>query len=278
MKTNSELPISMLESYNTRLNDIDFVLFNLYKSNKEYRDYYKRLRVEEPDRLMIFDNSAYELYVKGEELDNNDFFNAILDLRPDIYIIPDKLMDHKTTIRNANIWSSYRDVLDKLGIIPMYVIQGDSSVTMEYCMNEYDRFLTGTYCIAIPFHNSFFKEYCKDEAIKETFIEQLGKYNDDIKYACGRVRWIWDHCEYLKTKPYIHILGSHCPFEKRFYNQFNFIKSMDTAYPVKCALANYNMFTEPEKPNIIIDDVVDKDISKKTKELIVYNIQKFKLI
>ena len=68
IKTNSELPLCMLHR-NIDLNSYDFVLFHLYKENEQYRNYYKNLRKNFAERLMIFDNSAYEFYVKGEPLD-----------------------------------------------------------------------------------------------------------------------------------------------------------------------------------------------------------------
>ena len=121
MKTNSELPLSLLQDLNQSLNDYDFVLFNLYISNEEYRDYYKELRQQDPDRLMIMDNSAYELYKSGKSLDLKEYHDAILDLQPDIYIVPDTLMNMAETLQKAQQWQDLRKDLDEVGILPMYV-------------------------------------------------------------------------------------------------------------------------------------------------------------
>ena len=56
MKINSELPMCLL-SQNNGINEYDFVLFHLYISNKDYRNYYRNQRVLFPGRLMILDNS-----------------------------------------------------------------------------------------------------------------------------------------------------------------------------------------------------------------------------
>ena len=97
MKINSELPLCMLP-FNNELNEYDFVLFHLYKTNQKYKNYYLEQRRLYPDRLMIFDNSAYEFYVKGEQLNLEEYFKAIMELKPDMYILPDVLMDSQKTV------------------------------------------------------------------------------------------------------------------------------------------------------------------------------------
>jgi hypothetical protein len=52
------------------------------------------------------------------------------------------------------------------------------------------------------------------------------------------------------------------------------INTMDTGYPVKCAIEGYKLFKEPHKPNIIIDDFLNKDLD--CKELIADNVLIFK--
>lgn len=277
MKTNSELPLSLLQDLNQSLNDYDFVLFNLYISNEEYRDYYKDLRQQDPDRLMIMDNSAYELYKSGKSLDLNAYKEAILDLQPDIYIVPDTLMDMTETLQKAQQWQDLRKDLDEVGILPMYVAQGSTFDEMVYCAMEY----CGTYraeCVAVPFHNSFFKEIHTDPHIENEFIERMGKMNEDMRYAMGRVQFLSDYDHVFKRFLYVHLLGSHHPLEKQFYNGLPWIKSMDTSYPVKCALEGYVLFNEPHKPDSVIDNWLTQEIDPKTRQLIVYNVQKFKLI
>ena len=76
MKINSELPLCML-SCNNQLNEYDFVLFHLYESNQSYKEYFLNQRINHRDRIMIFDNSAYEYYIKGENF--NSYSKVTLD-------------------------------------------------------------------------------------------------------------------------------------------------------------------------------------------------------
>ena len=91
MQINSELPIELL-CYNNEYNEYDFVLFHLME-HSVYKNYFIYQRILHPDRLMILDNSAYEYFIKGEQLDIQKFIEVINVLKPDYYILPDKLMD-----------------------------------------------------------------------------------------------------------------------------------------------------------------------------------------
>ena len=51
---------------------------------------------------------------------------------------------------------------------------------------------------------------------------------------------------------------------------------MDTGYPVKCAIEGIELGKEKKKPNIIIDDFLNEELSKFTKDLIEKNVNKFK--
>lgn len=280
MKTNSELPLALLDSLNEELNDYDFVLYNLYRDNDRYREYFLDMRQREPDRLMILDNSAYELYIKGEELDPMDYLRVINELHPDIFIIPDTLMSKSQTTASLDRWigDGWINEAWKAGALPLAVAQGSTSIELAECLKEYKE--TGISCVALPFHNTFFRDMIMDPGILDWMKEALDTEieTDDMLRAAGRVQWIRDNEDLLKSFGYVHLLGSHHPLEKAFYNDLPYIKSMDTSYPVKCALEGYVLFQEPSKPNTVIDDWLEMDISQDTRKLIVYNVQKFKLI
>lgn len=279
MLINSELPLTMLDK-NLELNEYDFVLFHLYKQYPKYREYYKNLRTTHPDRLMIFDNSAYEFFIKGEELDLEEFADTIIDLRPDLYILPDKLMDKEETLsRSHAFYSVYNQKIIRTfadtGLKcprPMAVAQGNSADELFDCLLEY--YTGGIKCVAIPFHNSFFKE-SYDFQTGAGWRIVFGKLTDDHRYALGRIRFVNENAHLLLKKfEHVHLLGSHCPYEKRFYG--NLIKTMDTGYPVKCAIEGYEMFKEPAKPDIIIDNFMETPLTDHQKILIGNNINKFK--
>lgn len=275
MIINSELPLPMLDQ-NLDLNEYDFVLFHLYKKYPEYRDYFKSLRQQHPERIMIFDNSAYEFFVKKEELNLCEFAEAIKDLQPDFYILPDVLMDmNSTLIKSIGFLLDHGKYLEDVNSTPMAVVQGNTSPEFENCIKEYKSHNINQ--IAIPFHNSFFKGYATNRFLH--LFNLCGEsINDDVKYAAGRVNWIWDHKKELRGLNYVHLLGSHCPREKSLYNHLgcDFIRSMDTGYPVKCGIAGHALGSEPQKPDIIIDDFMEEEIPDTTKNLIKHNILKFR--
>lgn len=271
VQTNCELPKSLIER-NLELNDMDLVLFHLYDSYEWYREYYKNLRKTHPNRTMILDNSEYEYFVKGLELDLNKYYKVINDLKPDYYILPDVLMDREKTLEKVDEFLKHY-IIDVSK--PMGVIQGNSPKDFEMCMK--DMMERGINNIAIPFHNSFFKEMDVIDSIKNYF-----KYNyqdrceEDVKYSMGRVAWMLRYTKMLTKFDYVHVLGSHCPYEKFFYT--NIATSMDTGYPVKCGIEGYRLFEEPHKPNIIIDDFLENELDESTKKLIIENIDIFKNI
>lgn len=281
MFINSELPLTMLQE-NFRLNEYDFVLFHLYKQYPAYREYYKRMRQEHPERLMILDNSAYEFFVKGETLNQEEFANAIIDLRPDLYILPDVLMNKQATLEDTfsflavheiNIWKAFTNTGLKTPQ-PMAVAQGDSADELFDCLLKYRQ--ENIRNVALPFHNSFYKKYDTEYIITNLFKFKFGELTDDHHYAIGRVKFAQDAKLLLKRFEHVHLLGSHCPYEKCLHGKY--IHTIDTGYPVKCAIEGYEMFTEPAKPNIIIDEFMETELTDRQKQLIDTNINAFKTI
>lgn len=281
MKINCELPNDML-TVNAYLNDYDFVLFHLYSTDKTYREYYQGMRKYRPNRLMILDNSAYEFFIKGDELDVDGYITAIKELKPDMFLLPDVLMSKERTLSGTrdfmNKWNSAKDYPSR----PMAVIQGNSPEELIKCAKEYKKM--GIVNIAIPFHNSFFAEYSKNDNsefnnhIRNEWRLKSGGIELDDEYALGRVLFLCWHEDELNAFQHVHLLGSHQPLEKHFYNDgsFRFIKTMDTGYPVKCAIAGYRLGEEPHKPDVIIDDFLNKELDDKTRHLITQNVEKFK--
>ena len=271
--TNSELPVTMLDK-NLELNQYDFVLFHLMLSNKEYRDYYFSMRKIHPERLMILDNSGYEFFIKSQELDVDAYKKLIKDLKPDYFILPDILMDRDGTI-DKTIRFLVHEYENTWHAKPIAVIQGNTPHEMYQCITTYQA--VGIKNIAIPFHNSFFKVYGGE--YDGLFRAKYGvdSINDDMAYASGRVSFVQNYLANLKGFEYIHLLGSHCPWEKAIYRNINLnINSMDTGYPVKCAIEGHELFKEPKKPEIIIDDFMEDHLDNSVKELIIKNVTMFK--
>ncbi len=262
-----ELPLCMLPE-NLSLNDYDFVLFHLYRKYPEYKSYFKQMRQLYPNRIMILDCSAYEFWVKKEELPMMDYIAAIFDLLPDYYILPDTLMDKDKTLED-----SFR-LLRKIGSVrsqPMGVLQGNSIEDFSECLTTYAE--SGVRAIAIPFHNRFFHDITNDQI------------SDDKKYALGRLQTIMHLCihnEYWDKIQYLHLLGSHDPGEMEWYHNLRMNKnpirvdSTDTGYPVKCGYEGIRLGEEIEKPKIIIDDFIEEDLPEDKYDLIKKNVEMYR--
>lgn len=277
IKINSEIPLCLLDN-NNELNEYDFVLFHLYKTNQKYREYFLNQRKEHPERLMIFDNSAYEFFVKGEKLEAGEFYKAIIELNPDYYILPDTLMNMAKTILDTKSFLNVYGVSIRNDVNvksePLAVVQGNSVAEMMHCVSEYKKLRINA--VALPFHNSFYRDMDVDEDIMNDFFSEFGPDNVDAEYAMGRVQLMRDWKGWLKYSfKHIHLLGSHQPYEKKYYHDFD---TMDTGYPVKCALEGVMLGNDYKKPNTIIDDFLDKELEDGVKERIKINIMKFKQI
>lgn len=253
---NCELPLGMLKTHNTKLNDMDFVLFHLFQHYPDsYGKYYLDLRKSKNNsgRIMILDNSAYEFYIKGEELDWDAYINTIYKLKPDYFILPDTLMNYQKTIEETTSFltidyaNEIKELKEKYNIQPMAVLQGNSTLDFLNCIMSYADL--GIKSIAIPFHNSFLA----DDYGKLSDIDwgSFSKYNLDLpknqktekvesenrkemdgstkivdklvdkldnNYARGRINWIHRYYHFLnRFFDYIHLLGSHNPGEINFY-------------------------------------------------------------
>lgn len=278
IKICSELPIPVLLKDNLRLNEYDFVLFHLYDTNPLYKEYYLHMRKTHPERLMIFDNSAYEYFVKDEELNIPKFIKAIIELKPDIYIVPDKLMDMHATLSLRDIFfNTWTNMLHEGEVMtdewfwqiasrPMVVVQGNMSREMTHCLVEY--YNSNYSCdtpetfVAVPFHNSF-------------FAEMFDTGDKDEDYAKGRRKWFMENVGLLRMFKHVHLLGSHKPYEKGWYHE-GIVKTFDTAYPIKCAYAGHRLGWEPRKPDILIDDILNNEPDAETMTLIDENMKTFR--
>lgn len=297
IQTNCELPRVMMDKekfgrdYNKELNDIDFVLFHLYASDPWYRQYYKTMRSVHPDRLMILDNSAYEFFIKGEELDHKAYQDAILDLKPDYYIVPDVLMDKEKTVECYGEYIQFTNEVHEKNPKPMFVLQGKYEDDLIDCLYNIRRRFTierrrDWFNVCIPFHNEFFKYINPSYDIKTEFLDKYSKneITDDLRYAIGRVEFFKKYFNTFCECNRIHFLGSHCPYEKAFYNKClnnmdivcNLQITMDTGYPVKLGYTKQFLGAETKKPDVIIDEFFNTMLNEDIIAYIAANIHMFK--
>lgn len=327
ISTNCELPLCILKEWNTTLNDMDFVLYHLFLHHKDtYGKYFlterkKELKMRENKanfgradgryRIMILDNSAYEFYVKGEQIDFDAYMNCVQELKPDYFILPDTLMNKIKTIEDTKTFltidyaTEIKELREKYNVQPMGVLQGNSVKEMLDCIQEYADL--GIQAIAIPFHNSFFADelgqtkhmdwpdFEKNNLGLPKIQQKVELINDgengeptehlverlDNNYARGRIHFIHKYRHLLnRIFKYVHLLGSHNPLEIRYYKDLKLIDSFDTGYPVKLAIEKPKtvLGTEKSKPDIIIDEFFDKKLKEDQIKSIIKNIEVFKKI
>ena len=219
---------------------------------------------------------------------------AIIDLKPDFYILPDVLMDkEKTIINTLKFQESHQKNIEKYfadhnhpAPQPLAVAQGNTIDEFNACL--FILLNMGYNNIAIPFHNSFFKEEineCDSDIAYEFATAGYNFCTEDVRYAMGRCMWI-KHWGLNILAPdgnprynMLHFLGSHCPAEKKYlktlFSQSSKV-SMDTGYPVKCAIEGKVLGQEKEKPNIIIDDFMLDEFSMTEQRLIEDNVNTFR--
>lgn len=279
----SEMPVCML-GYDVEVNDYDFVLYHQFIKNSTYRETYLNRRTTDPNRLMILDNSAYEFFVSGESFNVDDYVRVVNELRPDIYIVPDSLMNTEETLKRSAAW--LENYLIKITAktpsgsspIPMMTPQGRTRAEFNQCLQYMATWIEQLKLpkfLCIPFHDEFLKIGAIPTGIVDAIYSNGEEITVDRKYAIGRVLLMNELCMILPDYKF-HLLGSHDPAEIRSHRGHPQIMSIDSGYPVKCGIAGVVMGEETEKPNISIDDFCDKELNDKTKELILSNIKKMK--
>ena len=266
---------------NNEVNDLDFILFSLWEKDPEYKAFWLKNRKENPDRIVIFDNSAYEFFNNGQQFNVQDFTAAVQELNPTYFIVPDVLMNKDTTLENfkffKNILKSYKR---------MVVPQGRSFKDWLECYKEMIE-IGGFDMIGIPFHNDFFY----DMGLAATMTEAnnscrtgMGvRYADndsDFFYAFGRIillQYLQDHGLVRDDIKY-HLLGTHHWNEMKslgVYHKYKFIYSADTSYPVTRGLVLKELECWDPKEKISIEEFFKQEIGEKEEEMILKNIQKF---
>lgn len=264
-----ESPIKLLED-SLQYNNYDFILFHLYIKYEKYRKFYIQNR---KNRFLILDNSAYEYSITGKEFDEKEFVKVIKEINPDVYIIPDKLMESEISIKLFENWiKKYSNISNKRMIIP----QGKTFERWLECyMYFYNKQEHFDY-VGISFHYDFLK------SIGRT-LNVLKSATEDYYYALGRkylLKYLIDN-SLIMNKPY-HLLGSHIGYQEFLWYKnlgWNFIKTIDTGLPVKYGIKEiqFDNWVGMEKPDIILDDFINKKLSKNQIKTIEHNINIFKL-
>ena len=177
----------------------------------------------------------------------------------------------KTLQASIDFLKNYRDKIKHSK--PMGVLQGYGYIDFSTLLYAYKN--NNIKAIAIPFHNDWYRDVLIDDDLYWEFMEEFGGNNIDADYARGRVQTVRNISHWFGDFDHIHLLGTHQPFEKKYYKRFA-IDTMDTGYPVKLALEGVKLGTEISKPNTIIDDFMNDELDNDVRDLIKKNIMEFK--
>lgn len=258
IKVAHEAPISFFKEVE-EVTDYSYCLVHLYDSLPKYKDLFKESKKEK--REVILDNSIFEL---GVAYAGEKYVQAIEDLEPDFYIIPDVLEDKTKTLL------SYKDFIKTYNDIPgkrIGVVQGKNYKDIIDC---YQRIRDmGVDKISISFDYSYY-ELC---------FPKINKYE---AWSRGRQRLIdtmLDDNIIDKTLP-LHLLGCSLPQEFSHYkgDDYNFIDSLDTSNPVVHGIfgIKYEEHGLDSKESMKLCDLIDTELNEVQKELVLYNIKKFR--
>jgi hypothetical protein len=260
IKIAHEAPLNIFTDIQ-KLTDYDYCLVHLLEESKEYLTYFKKAIAD--GREVVLDNSIFEL---GTAFDPNKFASWVREIKPTYYIVPDALEDKELTIQQ------YDSFVEKYPDLPgkrIAVVQGKSYLEVVECykhlVNKCDK-------IAISFDYSFFENW---------FPNEKNKY---WKWTKGRQKLLLLMLQggiIDQSKPH-HLLGCGIACEFSLYKDFNWIDSLDTSNPVVAGLKHlrYDSLKEgwglEDKPSEKLFTLINTEVSEEQKELIFFNVQRFR--
>jgi len=265
MKVSHESPISILEQ-SRGYNDFDYALVHLFEKYPAYFEYFKTARTVY-NREVLLDNSIFEL---GKSFDSDKFYQAIVDLKPNMFIVPDVLEDSTNTIQ------SFKSFIPNIvGIKNTFItksigaVQGQTWHDLMYC---YKFMSENADMIAISFDFSYYQITGQGLGKLERWCSGRQRFIQDL---INNGIWRWD-------KPH-HLLGCSLAKEFRYYvdnNMYNIV-SCDTSNPVVAAIhglkydADYGLEV---KPSTKLADLIEHQFTPDQVETLNYNLKMFRKI
>lgn len=271
MKVSHESPVSILE-YSKTYNDFDYCLVHLLHQcagsarQLAYYNFYKFNR-KLYDREVLLDNSIFEL---GKSFDPEQFHTSILDIEPNMYIVPDVLEDAQGTIQSFKSFiCKKQDIAKTFKTKAIGAVQGKNWHELKEC---YKFMSDHADMIAISFDFSYYHVTGEGSNPLERWCSGRQRFIADLIDAGA---WNWN-------KPH-HLLGCSLAKEFRYYVDKNIwnIVSCDTSNPIVAAIhklkydADYGL---DDKPSVKLADLIDHKLTDEELELVDYNTKMFKKI
>jgi hypothetical protein len=257
MKVSHELPLGLMH-HGYEWNDYDYCLPHLLDQYQQYAIYFQKAKKD--GRFIIMDNGLFE----GVEHTTSDLLSKIEQISPDIFIVPDAWNDSSITVRNAKSWiTNYSNYLSE-GTDFMAVCQGK---TISELMITYQTLVDLGYKHIAFNHSSI------------AYTNEYPTYPPLMAQMYGRMELIRRLVAENIIHPtyYHHLLGCSLPQEVMAYDNWNFIKSVDTSNPILVGAEGVRYKDEgiDWKPKEKLEHYFEKDLSEQ-KEDIIFNVNKFK--
>ena len=221
------------------------------------------------NREVLLDNSIFEL---GHAFDSDKFLAAAIDLKPNMFIVPDVLEDGMRTRQSYTDWELLGRTQSIKDVCITKAIGAVQGKTWQELIDCYKFMSDHADMIAISFDFSYY--------------EVTGEGNTKLdKWCSGRQRFIsqliergiWDW-----SKPH-HLLGCSLAKEFRYYVDHNIhnIVSCDTSNPIVAAIHNIRYDADyglPNKPSTKLADLIEYEFNIDQLEIVNYNTSMFKKI
>jgi len=258
MKIFHELPLSLMH-YAYEWTDGDYCLPHLLDQYQQYKLFFQKSKKDK--RFIIMDNGLFE----GITHTTEDLLSKIKLIKPDIFIVPDAWNDSTTTLRNAKHWMiNYKQDLPE-NVNLMAVCQGQD---MGELISTYQTLIDLGYNHIAFNHSSITYEKEYDSSMPKLKKQMYGR----MEFIRRLVEKGTIHKNY-----YHHLLGCSLPQEFMSYNDWKFIKSVDTSNPILVGAEGirYSDSGINFKPENKLEYYFEKNLEDKIKDII-FNVQRFK--
>lgn len=252
MNISHELPLSLLKVF-SKHNDYDFILPRFWKKYPTYREYYSQ-----SNKFKILDNGLFE----GDNYSDTELVALILEIKPDIFVVPDAWNDSNYTSVKAKKWiTTFKDSIAPTKLMP--VLQGKDFSEIRLLL---------LHLIDLGYKHFAFNH--SSDAYQELFKHP----NTQLNAMMGRIYTISKLREmsYLEDSHYIHLLGASLPQEFMYYKGLG-INSVDTSNPIITGALGieYTIGGLLEKLPQKLEDFMEQDLLSRMG-LISWNINKFR--
>jgi len=257
MKVSHELPPSLM-SYSYQWNDYEYCLPVFIDRYEQYRLFFQKARLDK--RFIIMDNSLFEGYKHTEQ----DLFDKMWIVKPNIFIVPDEWNNSIITLQNAKHWMINNITYLPEGTNLMAVCQGK---TIDELITTYQTLIDIGYKHIAFNHSSI--------AYTE-FYSQRKLLNAQMLGRIELIRTLLEK-DTIRKDIYHHLLGCSLPQEMLAYSEFDWIKSVDTSNPIIVGSegVRYGDNGVDYKPKNKIEDLFNINLKDKLEDII-FNVNKFK--